>query len=337
MNRRHEKKRLEKEERIAASLKLCENEILSYFSSSNVEKIDEYLTSCDIYADLDTNPSNSGAIIASVDKSTVLSHTVLIDWSSLPDCVDPAAGDLDPTRARRKREQCLSLVICVEEELQRISRGRDGKLEGQVVEFGSGSGHLGILLAYRNPSLEIILIERKEYSVEQAKARVAVAGLSNISIYSGDIDMFATTYSSFQLLLGISLHSCGLFTDYIVEFCVKNCASFVLVPCCYGQISRPPPDADHSLSLKNRVMSNLQDENILSTISSGGDYAVNSRVDYEGSLAFKTAKRCMRVIDIDRILYCLQHQYHCKLSSLHPITCSPKNNVMIGSHSYDSS
>jgi hypothetical protein len=36
--------------------------------------------------------------------------------------------------------------------------------------------------------------------------------------------------------------SCGLLTDIALHICNKYKASFVITPCCYGQIANPPPE-----------------------------------------------------------------------------------------------
>ncbi|EER00981.1 hypothetical protein Pmar_PMAR017807, partial [Perkinsus marinus ATCC 50983] len=37
--------------------------------------------------------------------------------------------------------------------------------------------------------------------------------------------------------LGIGLHACGALTDMIIDFCTTRNCSFVVCPCCYGQIA----------------------------------------------------------------------------------------------------
>ena len=84
-----------------------------------------------------------------------------VDWTTVPRDLDPAAGELSPIRTSRKRDQLSSLVCLVEEEI----RCRK-ETNPTIVDFGAGSGHLGLLIAYRNPHTSVILVERKAYSIE---------------------------------------------------------------------------------------------------------------------------------------------------------------------------
>lgn len=45
-----------------------------------------------------------------------------------------------------------------------------------VVEFGSGTGHIGLTLAALHPHCEVILAERKEWTSNIADERIAELG-----------------------------------------------------------------------------------------------------------------------------------------------------------------
>lgn len=88
------------------------------------------------------------------------------DWTSIPPDLDPAAGELNAERSWRyaiivffccnfmksfhlsKRRQILSLVLPVEEEISRLTAEQINTKS--VVEFGAGSGHVVLLLAFRS-------------------------------------------------------------------------------------------------------------------------------------------------------------------------------------------
>ena len=191
-----------------------------------------------------------------------------IDWSVIPGSLDPAAGELDSRRASKKREQISSLILSSEHEIKQRSGSNLDENKFIVCDFGAGSGHLGLLLAYRNPDIEVVLVERKLYSVKVAEDRIRSCNLENASIFDRDIrdlfSMFANNAHvmqvdcrdppvdnlrryigvSFKISFGVSLHSCGLLTDIALALCVEHRASFVLTPCCYGQITHPPPFSD---------------------------------------------------------------------------------------------
>ncbi len=105
-----------------------------------------------------------------------------IDWPSLPPGIDPTFGDLEGYRAQRKREQVESLakIVC--------SVARPGD---RIVEFGAGSGHLGLLLAHLLPLCHVVLVERKAFRAGLAMRRIAQAGLPNVELCAADAQQYA--------------------------------------------------------------------------------------------------------------------------------------------------
>nr|SVE72933.1 EOG090X0615 [Ceriodaphnia reticulata] len=77
-----------------------------------------------------------------------------------------------------------------------------------VVDFCSGGGHLGILLAYLLPRCHLIMVDNKEESVRHARSRVALLKLTNVTIIQSNLDYFRGRFD-----LGIALHACGVATD----------------------------------------------------------------------------------------------------------------------------
>ena len=142
-----------------------------------------------------------------------------------------------------------------------------------VVEFGAGSGHLGLLLANSRPDCTVTLVEIKGWTCNFARDRVAALGVTNCKIFCGSVDEYAGTGDDFDVAVG--LHCCGLLTDSVLELAAARClspyivhlhaclrvhmfggmpviyhfvshprslptnhsrAAVCLVPCCYGQI-----------------------------------------------------------------------------------------------------
>ena len=179
----------------------------------------------------------------------------------------------------------------------------------------------------------------------------------------------------------MSLHSCGLLTDFALELCLQSRASVVLSPCCYGQIAKPPPAFEDlktemppsSLETQSEgiitipkglsvvstaawskfhiLLNGIDDKKLLEgsednitllkcfqSVASGADFANN--FDDEKAICltepFLLAKRCMRLIDYDRALSFLSSasklgcRYAFRLTSLFPLSCSPKNDVIVG-------
>jgi hypothetical protein len=120
-----------------------------------------------------------------------------------------------------------------------------------VVDFGSGSGHVGLLLAWlRRSSCFVTLLERKEFGCASAWRRASAAfGLDavdeRVCVCCKALHEFALQGGPSPLFhVGVSLHSCGLLTDGALELCLLHRAAFVLCPCCYGQLTTTHrPDA----------------------------------------------------------------------------------------------
>lgn len=86
----------------------------------------------------------------------------------------------------------------------------------RIVDFCSGGGHLGILLAHLLPSADIVLVENKEDSLRRASDRIRKQGLDNCSLFQCNLAYF---FGSFDI--GVSLHACGSATDLVMDKCLK--------------------------------------------------------------------------------------------------------------------
>merc|ERR1719195_27986 len=110
----------------------------------------------------------------------------------------------------------------------------------QVVEFGAGSGHLGLILAHLRPDAHLVLVETKGYSVPVIQQRIDNLGLSNCEAFHGTVDDFAATERRFDLAVG--LHTCGLLADAVLALAVRRRVAACIVPCCYGQAATQKED-----------------------------------------------------------------------------------------------
>lgn len=148
--------------------------------------------------------------------------TWTLDWNTLPAAVSPKEGKMSSDRALRKQQQLNNLVYVV------TNQAKPGD---RIVDFCSGGGHVGIVLAHMLPSCQVILIENKELSLIRAKKRSDELGLSNIWFIQANMEYFTGIFN-----IGVALHACGVATDMVIEHCIKTRASFVTCPCCYGFI-----------------------------------------------------------------------------------------------------
>lgn len=129
---------------------------------------------------------NSLGLIRNSDIETSLTGVIFagennFDWSVVPFEATPEGGSLPISRLKRKFEQLENLCKPV----IRIAKDDD-----VIVDFCSGSGHLGILIAYLLPRCNVILLENKEESLNKAKERVKKLKLNNVKFYQCNLDYF---------------------------------------------------------------------------------------------------------------------------------------------------
>lgn len=235
------------------------------------------------------------------------------DWNNLPHTVLPEGGELPEKRLQRKKEQLESLAKEV------IAISKDGDV---IVDFCSGAGHLGLLLAYKLPKCKIILLENKEESLTRAKNRAILLKLKNVSYFQCNLDYFTADFD-----IGTSLHACGIATDIVLSHCMAKRANFVSCPCCYGKILEMP----HILYPRSRIyrengITNL-DYMILAHCADQTHDIEKGYCNVEKSLQGAV---CMDVIDTDRKLKAEEIGYRVSLTRLQPEDCTLKNRLLIG-------
>ncbi|XP_044734881.1 glutathione S-transferase C-terminal domain-containing protein homolog [Chrysoperla carnea] len=235
-------------------------------------------------------------------------HEIEFDWNTIPIEANPNGGALPVSRADRKCEQLENLAKSV----IKLAKAQD-----TIVDFCSGSGHLGILLAVKLPNCLIILLENKEESLSRAKDRVEKLQLENVKFLQCNLDYFSGDFN-----IGVSLHACGVATDLVIQHCLRRNAAFVCCPCCYGGVH----DCHHLTYPRSRIFREsgltLKDYLVLghSADQTHGDEHVKSK---QGNL-------CMNIIDTDRMFQAKEFKYAVCLGKLEPNTCTPKNNLVVG-------
>lgn len=83
-------------------------------------------------------------------------------------------GEMPMSRLEKKKSQLKSLA----NEVLKIAQSGD-----VIVDFCSGTGHLGFLVAKMLPRCRIIVLENKEESISRAKANARKLGLVNVTFY----------------------------------------------------------------------------------------------------------------------------------------------------------
>uniref|UniRef100_A0A8C4EGL0 Glutathione S-transferase C-terminal domain-containing protein n=1 Tax=Dicentrarchus labrax TaxID=13489 RepID=A0A8C4EGL0_DICLA len=231
-----------------------------------------------------------------------------LPWDSLPGAINPTEGKMSNIRAVRKRQQLNNLVAMVTE------LARPGYT---IVDFCSGTGHVGIALAHTLPDCQIILIENKEESLVRAQSRGAELGLKNIGFIQANLDYFTGPFH-----IGVALHACGVATDMVMEHCIQAGAAFVISPCCYGFIQNA---IKFTFPKSKRFQETLTYKEHMILCRFADQTAV--QLPPERRLI---GKHCMGLVDLDRSWAAETHGYSVQVMTMEPESCSPKNNMLVG-------
>ncbi|XP_028830980.1 glutathione S-transferase C-terminal domain-containing protein isoform X1 [Denticeps clupeoides] len=231
-----------------------------------------------------------------------------VPWDSLPVAVNPIEGRMSDVRATRKRQQLNNLVAMV------TAMARPGQT---VVDFCSGGGHVGIVLAHMLPECQVILIENKEESLVRAKERSAKIGLNNISFIQANLDYYTGPFH-----FGVALHACGVATDMVVDRCIQARAAFVVSPCCYGFI-------------QNTLKFNFPRSQKFFETLSFKEHMILCRFADQTAVQLPPERRligksCMGLVDLDRCWAAEALGYSVNVITMEPESCSPKNNMLVG-------
>ncbi|XP_042557796.1 glutathione S-transferase C-terminal domain-containing protein [Dipodomys spectabilis] len=231
-----------------------------------------------------------------------------LDWNGLPAAVSPKEGKMSSDRALRKQQQLNNLVYVV------MNQAKPGD---RIVDFCSGGGHVGIVLAHMLPSCQVTLIENKELSLIRAKKRSDELGLSNIWFIQANMEYFTGMFN-----IGVALHACGVATDMVIEHCIKTRASFVTCPCCYGFIQNTSKFKFPKSEQFKKTLS-YKEHMILCR------FADQTAVQLPPQRRL-VGKQCMCLVDLDRARAAEEHGYSVQVISMEPESCSPKNNMIVG-------
>lgn len=247
--------------------------------------------------------------ISSANQSTNTEH---FDWDSMPFEALPEGGQLPKERLLRKKNQLEGIA----KQVMRIVKNGD-----RIVDFCSGTGHLGILLAYKLPKCQVYLLENKEESLNRAQQRVRSLNLSNVLFFQCNLDYFVGDFD-----IGLSLHACGVATDIVLKHCIERHAKFVCCPCCYGGCHQMPHISyPRSEMYKSNNITAQDYMHIAHCADQAHDISKPCNVEKSVQGGF-----CMDVVDTDRKILAEEHGYTVLLTRLYPEDCTPKNRLLVG-------
>ncbi|EQC39495.1 hypothetical protein SDRG_02936 [Saprolegnia diclina VS20] len=238
--------------------------------------------------------------------------TATIPWTELPSGIHPKDGHLPLQRIQNKRHQVENLAIFLQ------SIVRDGDV---VVEFCAGSGYVALPLACQFPNCHFVLLDMKQPSLDIASERIALASLSNVSIFCGRVEEYDAPFD-----VGIALHACGEATDMVLDKCLKADAAYVLAPCCVGKIKHSLLEYPRSKSLQTAVTRTEYE-----ILAKAADFGHNGHSTVAVNAANINRRRCKSVLETDRNLRAIQNcGYSAAMYIMHPFDATPKNDILVG-------
>jgi hypothetical protein len=186
----------------------------------------------------------------------------------------------DPQRAARKEGQLRSMLRCI---LRLVPN--DDKKPFTIVDFGGGSGHLGIPLALLLPQCRIIVVDLRKRSLDLMHEKASFVAqellakeqlpreessgiipsfvpsnpafhpcgkdgvLGNLFSYHGPVENYTDTFD-----MALALHLCGAATDVTLrKAAAVQAAAIVVAPCCVGKLSKKVRNPDVYLATGQNI------------------------------------------------------------------------------------
>ena len=171
--------------------------------------------------------------------------------------------------------------------------------------------------------------------------------LTNVTIISDNIKNFNEDFD-----VGISLHACGIATDIAIQKSTAARAVYISIPCCVGKISHHDsnrldresggicyPRSQMYISIGCTLHDYLRIAKAADFGHHGydeishnvGGAASTRRVSTDKAKYLMDSRRLSkRVIEHDRNLYAKENKYVVYMSICHPLSCTPKNDILIG-------
>ena len=124
------------------------------------------------------------------------------------------------------------------------------------------------------------------------------------------------------------MHGCGPASDFVLEKCLSANASYVLCPCCIGFIQNEK-EKERVLPCSKifREVCGVTREEFIQLSQKADHTSLLGSVGEEGQYA-------MRLVNEDRNWFAKEYQgggkYYTFHFDMHPKTCSPKNQMIIG-------
>lgn len=239
-----------------------------------------------------------------------------------------------PDRAKRKEQQLQSMLRCIlplipSTKLQ--SSDIDDDEPFTIVDFGGGSGHLGIPLALLLPTCRIVVVDLRKRSLDlmhqkvelvvqeigtdpvyaskyqsKSNATMNVPGndsafascgrdgiLENLFTFHGPVEQYTQSFD-----MALALHLCGEATDVTLRKAVSvQATAIVVAPCCVGKLSQQVrnPNIYHATGQNSATVSYPQSPTFCQVIGNQADWdALAKAADYSNEKETRTSLNAAR-------------------------------------------
>ena len=255
-----------------------------------------------------------------------------LDWKTMPFCLKPEylIGE-NPLRVTRKQRQVDSVYALLELALAQHRDSGAGAKRLKVIDFGSGSGNVGLPLAWHyRDTCDFVLVDRVAESLKFAQQRIDESGLSD-SVTCLCADLSDTALLEQQLAgmaVGVAVHCCGDASDFVLDFCAAQRASFVVMPCCVGKI-QSSKFATLKYPRSQWMAGNIADYDEYVSMCRAADHNV------ECGLHLSYRRHCKRVLEMDRLERAKEAKFYSsvyltKVYEPDEDSLSPKSDILVG-------
>jgi hypothetical protein len=301
------------------------------------------------------------------DDDDSKTEETLWPFHALPDAAR-VYGDLEGQlkqydRGLRKEQQLQSMIRCILALLPSnfaVLGTEDQLLPFTIVDFGGGSGHLGIPLALILPQCRVIVVDLNERRLKllHGKARHCIlaadedikkaladssplscrslqpTAISNLFTFYGPIEKFDEPFN-----MGLALHLCGEATDVALRRCgsTERCQSLVFAPCCVGKLNLDTknPLVYQATGSQARTVSYPQSALFCQYVDSNDWNVLAKAADYGDMTEFRTARNASRrtakaLVETDRLAFLEQEfGFTTSLTRMDPWEATPKNDIIV--------
>lgn len=124
-------------------------------------------------------------------------------------------------------------------------------------------------------------------------------------------------------------HACGEASDLVQVKCVAAGASYVIVPCCVGK-TKASSSVTYPRSEAAKAAITGAEYKHLARAADFGHGGYDASASRHGDSVVQSRRLCKGVVEMDRNQWAAEHGYEVTMALLHPESCTPKNDLLVG-------